>query len=375
MNFLFHFILLTSASLYVILIVSAFIHWTRKENLSSNPSGEPPGPVYLSVLIPFRNEAHHVPALLSALENQTLNTGHWECIFIDDHSTDEGPGFIHRIGKENIRVIFNPGTGKKSAIASAIPIAKGNFIVQTDADCVMGKDWLLSIYNRLLDADLLVLAGPVCINKSTSLLSHFQSFDFIAFMGITHLGIRSRLWFLANGANLIYNKGVYETMDTSEFHYGLASGDDMFLIQAAARINKEKIVFLKDSLTIVKTQAIADFRTFIHQRLRWGSKTGKLKDWKIKVILGITLLFSLLLAGVSIAALLIKGWWPIAGILWVLKGSIDFIYLKKLAPFFNQKIPLAPYLLCTLIYPFYLTMIFILSIFKRNYVWKGREIR
>jgi len=372
---LFYIILLTFALLYVILICAAIIYWNRHNDLSAVLSDHTSPPLYLSVLIPFRNEVAHLPALLKSLELQSMDSDFWECIFIDDHSTDQGAELIRRISKKNFRIVLNPGKGKKSAIAAAVNISGGNYIVQTDADCTMGKDWLKSIYTRLVQSDIQVLAGPVHISNSTSFLGYFQTFDFIAFMGMTHLGIQSRLWHLANGANLIYNKSVYTLMNTTNRQAATASGDDMFLIETAAGTNKEKIGFLKEPKALVQTQAVSDLRTFIHQRLRWGSKMGKLRDWKIKLVLGITLMFSILLVVVSIAAMFVNGWWAIAGLLWTLKGSIDFIYLKNLAPFFNQKIPFFPYLRCTIIYPVYLCLMSILSIFKRNYEWKGRDSR
>lgn len=372
---LFYIILLTVALLYATLICAAIISWNRRIDVRAIPSAHPSHPIYLSVLIPFRNEAANLPELLKSLEQQSMVIDGWECIFIDDHSTDHGAELIHRIKKQNLQILLNPGRGKKSAIAAAFNIARGNYIVQTDADCTMDKDWLKSIYTRLVESDILVLAGPVQINDPTSVLEYFQTFDFMAFMGMTHLGIQSHAWHLANGANLIYKKEVYTTMKTSKLQAETASGDDMFLIEAAVGMDKEKINFLKDPKALVQTQAVPDLRSFIYQRLRWGSKMDKLKDWKIKAVFGITLFFSILLVVVTFLALFIKGWWTIAGMLWLIKGSIDFIYLKMLALFFNQKIPVFPFLICVLIYPVYLCLMAILSIFKRNYEWKGRESR
>jgi len=101
---------------------------------------------------------------------------------------------------------------------------------------------------------------------------------------------------------------------------------------------------------------------------------GKLKDWKIKAVLGVPLAFSILLLLITIYGAFRGQLWQWVGLLWLVKLLTDYIYLKVLAPFFNQKIPWVTYLICALIYPLYLSLMLILSIFKHNYEWKGRII-
>lgn len=371
---LLYFTLLSSALVYSALIVAALFYWKKKVDFSPADNGLIRN-VHLSILIPFRNEALHLPQLLQALGQQSLDRRHWECIFINDHSEDQGPELISRNPVDHFRLISSPGEGKKKAIDAGVSVARGNFYVQTDADCVMGAEWLKTIYDQLTRREALVIAGPVCIQFPVNALDYFQAFDFIAFMGMTHLGIQTGLWHLANGANLTYDRVAYHRMKNTHQEVDLASGDDMFLMQAAAEINKEKIFFLQNPAITVETRAIQDPGAFIQQRLRWGSKTGKLKDWKLKLALGFTALFSLLLIiALTYSLFTGKGWKELA-IFWLSKWTIDFIYLRSLAPFFNQKIPWRPYLICALAYPFYLGLMVILSIFKRNYEWKGRITR
>lgn len=375
MSSLFYFILLSITFSYVILVAAATISWNNGADLNPGDTSKPVHPVFLSVIIPFRNEVGQLPALLQALRTQSLQKIYWECIFVNDHSQDQGQALIWSSTLENVRVITNPGQGKKSAIAAGLECAKGDYIVQTDADCIMGREWLKTIHSTLSLSSNSVAAGPVSILNPVSWSDHFQAYDFMALMGMTCLGIQSRMWYMANGANLAYHRNIYDKMKNTGEYFDLASGDDMFLIETASTMINTPIHFLKDPNALVQTRAVSDLRSFIYQRLRWGSKNGRLKDWKIKMVLGLTLLFSVALVVVTLLTVVNKDWWLIAGSMWLIKATIDLMLLYTLSPFFNQKISIPYYLVCSVIYPVYLCIMVILSIFKRNYEWKGRISR
>jgi poly-beta-1,6-N-acetyl-D-glucosamine synthase len=328
-----------------------------------------------SVLIPFRNEVEHLGNLVAGLTTQTFNKDRWECIFIDDHSTDQSVGLLQGSSNFNLRLISSFGEGKKAALYAGCQEAKEDYIVQTDADCTAGDSWLSSINQLKGDRSNVIITGPVTIQNPNSILDHFQSMDMMAMMGMTFAGIKTGWWHMGNGANLAYPKslrtGSLLTSGSDQF----ASGDDMFLIESAIQNNQTTLLFNLNQEGIVYTIACPDLKSFFHQRLRWGTKNSRMKSPGLKIALSITLGFNILLVALLINAFFNPIWIRIALLLWIQKWIIDFIYLQSIALFFNSKIKLPAYLVCAFLYPFYCLFITLLSIFKRKYEWKGRQVR
>jgi glycosyltransferase involved in cell wall biosynthesis len=107
-----------------------------------------------SIIVPFRNEEKNLPKLLKSISNLNYPKELFEIIMVDDFSTDTSErvyikwrmenGLIETTLLENLRLSNSP---KKDAISRAIPILKHEWVVTTDADCVVKKDWLLTLDN------------------------------------------------------------------------------------------------------------------------------------------------------------------------------------------------------------------------------------
>ncbi len=96
----------------------------------------------VSIIIPARDEAHNLPALLTSLQN--LDPAPREIIVVDDHSTD-GTGDIARAA--GVRVISPPTlpadwNGKPWACHAGASVAEGEFLLFTDADTLHAPDSL-----------------------------------------------------------------------------------------------------------------------------------------------------------------------------------------------------------------------------------------
>ncbi|MEP7320400.1 MAG: glycosyltransferase [Saprospiraceae bacterium] len=343
----------------------------KKSN--KNPSELPDNS--FSILVPFRNEAKHLGDLVQSLNNQTQPKDRWECIFIDDHSTDQSVDIIQRTFNFKSRLITSLGTGKKAALVAGINEAKEDYIIQTDADCIAPDNWLSSINQVKGDQSNVIITGPVTIQQPNSILDHFQAMDMMAMMGMTFAGIKTGWWHMGNGANLAYPKSARINSQAASDSDQFASGDDMFLIESAIQNKQTKLIFNLNPEGIISTKACPDFNSFIQQRIRWATKNSSMKSPGLKIALGISLGFNVLLVILLIAALINDQWIRITVLLWIQKWIMDYVYLKSIAPFFNSKIRLPVYLVCATLYPFYVVLITLLSIFKRNYEWKGRIVR
>ena len=91
------------------------------------------GPL-ISVQTPCYNCANTLPMALASLIAQTY--GNWECIIVDDGSTDNSQEVVNRIQDARIRYVRQCNSGRGIARQVALQASRGDFIAMLDAD-----DW------------------------------------------------------------------------------------------------------------------------------------------------------------------------------------------------------------------------------------------
>jgi glycosyltransferase involved in cell wall biosynthesis len=82
----------------------------------------------VSVVIPARNEARNLPAVLNGLPD-----GLFEVILVDGHSVDDTIEVAARL-RPDAKVVQQTRTGKGNALACGFAVATGDIIVMLDAD-------------------------------------------------------------------------------------------------------------------------------------------------------------------------------------------------------------------------------------------------
>ena len=100
-----------------------------------------------SIIVPFRNEAENLPILLESLSRLNYPTDLFEVILVDDESEERlqiADYGLQIITLDNIRTSNSP---KKDAITTAMQIVKTNWVITTDADCLVTENWLLTLDN------------------------------------------------------------------------------------------------------------------------------------------------------------------------------------------------------------------------------------
>ena len=330
-----------------------------------------------SVIIPFRNEVKNLPHLLVSLKGLQYPKHLFEIILVDDESTDKSLEIINAFISEtnlNVSIIKNnrkTNSPKKDALITAILIAKNEWIITTDADCILPEFWLDTFDEYTQKNNPSFIVAPVTYEAVDSFLKRFQLLDFLSLQGATIGGFGIHKPFLCNGANLAYKKTLFESLKGFKGNTDIASGDDIFMLEKALNQNAESVHYLKNTHAIVSTKAEETTVKLISQRVRWASKTKVSKNRFTKSI-GL----SILLMNASLICLLILS---IVGVfsfkiflyLLIIKLSIDFLLLFKTARFFKQKTYLSSYVLCGLLYPFFSVYVVFVSVFT-GYKWKGR---
>ncbi|KAB1067972.1 glycosyltransferase [Tamlana haliotis] len=331
-----------------------------------------------SVIIPFRNEANNLVRLLASIEALNYPKDLFEIILVNDDSEDDSVAIITSFKEKyqgKLSVINNQrksGSPKKDAITSAINQAQYEWIITTDADCVLPQGWLKTYDAFIIENISLCIAGPVTYHLENSFLNRFQWLDIMSLQGATIGGFGLKKPFLCNGANLAYTKSLFLELSGFDGNSNIASGDDLFLLEKATHKYPKKVHYLKSSTAIVKTNAQPHWKSLISQRVRWAAKTTAYKNGFGKLTGILVFFMNFLVVLLSVLSLLELFSFKIFSFILIAKCGIDFYLIYKTTVFFNQKHPLKSYLTGFLIYPFFSVYVALVSIFS-DYNWKGRS--
>lgn len=326
-----------------------------------------------TIVVPFRNEKKNLPNLLRSISLLNYPKELVEVILVDDDSDDEfriqNLEFRIQIVK-NVRKSNSP---KKDAIETAIQIAKNDWIITTDADCLVQKNWLTTFDQYIQENEVEMVASGVCYVPKSGFLSAFQNLDFLSLQGATIGSFGINQPFMCNGANFAYSKQFFKELNGFQGNNSIASGDDVFLLQKAVSVAPKKVVgFLLAKESIIATKPVETWSDLFQQRVRWASKST-----------GYSSIYGKLLALVVFGGNLV---WILSFLLWLvglldqnifmlfvaLKFLIDFILIYKTVNFFESKLQ---YILASsLLYPFFSVSVAVYSLFGK-YSWKGRNFR
>jgi glycosyltransferase involved in cell wall biosynthesis len=369
------FVLLLILLIYVVFIAQLIYGFNKVKTFEKT---ELKPKTTFSIIVPFRNEAKNLPKLLNSISNLNYPKELFEIILIDDFSTDTSEkiciqwrmanGLIESTLLENLRLSNSP---KKDAISRAVPILKHEWMVTTDADCVVNKNWLLTLDNFIQNNNPEMVVGAVVYKTKNNWFHHFQQLDLMSLQGTTIGSFGIGKPFMCNGANFAYTKKFFLELGGFGGINSTASGDDVLLLQKAVASKIDKVHYLKSVDFIVKTKPENDFFLLFMQRVRWASKTTSYKNIYAKSLAVVVLLMNIsLVVGFGLWAIGKIGIWNISSI-FLVKYVVDYLLLYKSNDYLNKGKYLLP-LASSLIYPVFSSIVGIYSLFG-GFTWKQRR--
>jgi len=335
---------------------------------------------FISVIVPFRNEAENILTNLSCVENQTLAKDQFEIIYIDDGSEDSSFQKLNESKKSNnikvLQVHNNSRSSghKKEAVKYGIENASGEIIVTTDADCFLPETWLTSLVS-CFDEHTGFVSGPVEFKKSTKFFKKIQRLEFASLIitGAGLIGINKPI--ICNGANLAFKKNLFYKVGGYDDNLNLSSGDDEFLMQKIAQDTNAKVKFCVDKNALVSTTAKGSLGEFFQQRKRWASKGVYYKD---KLLIRKLFFIYLLYLGIPLQFLLgfifSNLFFISLAVTLTVKFLIEYIVIKIGTDLLFDKEVRKVFLLTELFQIPYIIIAGIAGLFG-NFNWKGRQIK
>src|SRR5439155_15393832 len=228
----------------------------------------------------------------------------YQVIVVDDLSEDATSAVIKNMKQKfsNLTLIelknfvdVKLNSYKKKSIETAIANSSYEWIITTDADCEVSKQWLKLFDNFIQTKDPVFIAAPVKFVNSNSFLSIFQCLDFLSLQGITAASVSAGFLSMCNGANLAYKKEAFNAVKGFKGIDNIASGDDMLLMHKIQKRFPKKNGYLINKDIIVSTPPMPDVKSFINQRIRWASKATSYSDKKIFLVLLLVYIFNFFL--------------------------------------------------------------------------------
>ncbi|HPY61313.1 MAG TPA: glycosyltransferase [Methanospirillum sp.] len=184
----------------------------------------------ISVVIPAYNEEKRIRRSLEALSSQTVPRDQYELIVVDGGSHDK----TCEIARDYADIVF---VQRSERVAGArndgFLRARSSLVATTDADSIVGPDWVEHAIRSFSDPNVVLSFGPVTpiernvVNRRYALL----------FNGLIKFGAHSRLYYYTLGCNTAFRKdallkaGMYRIMD---------AGDDLEIAVRMRKMGKVK---------------------------------------------------------------------------------------------------------------------------------------
>jgi len=268
----------------------------------------------VTILVAARDEASNLSRLIPALLTQSYPVDRTQIVVVDDRSTDPTSQVVRELGGgrvELVRVDVLPrGMGpKKHALQQGLGIARGEIVVQVDADNLPDPDWLscmISCFQPRTGAVCgLVLHGPAAPGVK-NWFHGMWAVEALGWSAVQAAAIGAGKPISANGGNLAYRRKAFEDVGGFARHQKVISGDDDFLIQSVADSGRWEVVCPDDLRAQLATAGPESWRQVWEQRKRWGSKCIRYDLERVLLLAGVYLSYAFV-AGVGLFGLF-AGW-------------------------------------------------------------------
>lgn len=372
------FVLILFTILYVVLIALLCIGFNRVP-VFKNDNVLPE--IRFSIIIPFRNEADNLPHLLSSIIALNYPKHLFEVILINDDSEDNSTASITQFKKTHPEISLTltnnktySNSPKKDAITLGVKQAKHEWIVTTDADCIVPTQWLTTYNAFIKKNEPIFISAPVTYDKVNTFLNRFQLLDFLSLIGTTIGCFGLKIPFLCNGANLAYKKSAFLQVNGFSNNTHIASGDDVFLLEKIKSTFPNQVHYLKSKNAVVITKPENTLTQLINQRKRWAAKALYYKGLFSKLI-GFTVLGinTSLLTYFIMLILKTSSLIPFLCCL-IAKIGIDLVLLYQTSSLFKQISVLRSFILSSCLYPIFNTYVVFASQIS-GYKWKNRAFK
>ncbi len=217
---------------------------------------------YVSILIPAFNEEKVLRKTIETVLEASYPQK--EIIVIDDGSTDRTHQIAQSFYESGVKVIHRPNGGKAIALNHGLQFARGEVIVITDADSMVGKNALLELVQPFQDPEVVAVAGNIKVLNRKNWLTKCQALEYIASINL----YRRALDVFGSVTVVPGALGAYrrEVLEGSGFYDPDTLVEDFDVTMKALKTGH---IVQASASALSYTEAPQTLGGFIKQRLRW----------------------------------------------------------------------------------------------------------
>jgi cellulose synthase/poly-beta-1,6-N-acetylglucosamine synthase-like glycosyltransferase len=323
----------------------------------------------VSILIAARNEEANIISCLQSVSNLAYPPGMFEVLIGNDASEDRTGALVEAYIQDkpgfrlfHIQTHVGLARGKANVLAQLARLAKGNYLLTTDADIQLPRLWIQTMLAACRQ-NTGVVAGMTIV-KGKGLFHHLQSLDWAYAFGMMHLLMERKVPVTAMGNNMLITREAYEAVGGYE-SIPFSVTEDYALFHAI--VNKGfgfRHLLTRDALAY--SQPVHNLAALLSQRKRWMTGAAKLPFYIQCIFLLQALIFPVFVFSLWLSH-------KVFLVIFLLKLCADFVYLlwvlgriqerRLLRYVLVYELYMAPFSLLTLLYYFV----------PGKLQWKGRE--
>lgn len=361
--------MLACVILFIIGIICLLIIFKRKRFLPDQRKNK--SDLFVSVIVPLRNEEKNVDNLLEKLLNQTYDN--YEIICVDDNSQDKT---YEKLSIYPVNLIKAPNkpmdwNGKSWALLHGTKEAKGDLLLFVDADVSLGSNTITNLVNEYLKEKMVISIMPY--HKTKLFYEQFSFFFNYLQYAANGMGFNTDRYNLGlYGPIILISKETYKNIGTHKVVKSSIIEDLEFGIKLHEDGYKFKLFMGNDDISY-RMYPDGFLKLFQGWCKNQASAFIRIKPLII-ILVAIIIGMYIKIPGVLVKAL----------VLGCFKDAIiyAFMYLVLIIALYGTSKHIGNYKWYVyLFYPIYLTFyiyVFVCSLLKKLFkipvVWKGRKI-
>lgn len=311
----------------------------------------------VSILLPARNEAHHIERCLRSLAALSYPAELLEILIGDDHSTDDTAAVVRRFiqDKPQFRLVsigapVGLAKGKSNAIAQLTRQATADYFLLTDADMALAPDWV----QHMLGAADIDGAGRVGVvtgatTATGGVFGRLQGLDWLFGLSVIRLLSDAGRPVTAVGNNMLVTRKAYDAIGGYEaLAFQITEDLQLFSCIVAAGWDYRN---LWHPAVLGVSMPQPSVHGLLEQRKRWMRGTGRLPVY-LSGLFGLYAVFYAVLFFPPLVS------WPFTPLVLGLKVLLQTLFLHRSLRLVGRHEPL--WLL--LVYEYYLCAMSLLVI-------------
>jgi cellulose synthase/poly-beta-1,6-N-acetylglucosamine synthase-like glycosyltransferase len=320
-----------------------------------------------SIVISAKDEADNISNLLNSLKKIDYPKNKFEIVIVDDNSTDNTSCIAEDFKKEeiNLKLIKAEGKiypGKKGALAIGINNTINDYILITDADCIVCSGWLQS-YSVKFNEGYDFLFGNAPFINEPGFVNKVSRFENLRTFILYTTALKLNLPYSVSARNFGFKKSSFYKIKGYENTKETLSGDDDLLIREAYK-NKMRIGYIPENNASIYSKTKRTVKEYLAQKAR-HTKTSVYYLPVHKIILGGWHLINLI-SLFSVVFVSINKWFALP---FIIKILLDLIIVKSNEGKSNYNFNLIEIIYMQVIYELLIMVNFINALFRKD-KWK-----